>query len=100
MKALARAVINAAAFLELSDDQSLDPELATQALEEIAFHLSHCSPEEKQALLEVLAEMRAAELESGPRIEMMDFLDSFPATFGLVEEDPGDPDFPPRINLL
>jgi hypothetical protein len=44
--------------------------------------------------------MRAAELESGPRIEMMDFLDSFPATFGLVEEDPGDPDFPPRINLL
>src|SRR5438309_8650998 len=74
MKALARAVINAAAFLELSDDSALDPELALQALEEIALHLSASTPEERKVLTEVLAEMRANELETGPRPEVLAFL--------------------------
>jgi hypothetical protein len=101
MKALARALINAAAFLELSDDKAINPELAVQALEEIALHLSECSEEERKVLADVLAEMRANELETGPRPEVLAFLDSFLVSFGLVDEtDFPDPAPPPRINLL
>src|SRR5712691_5170859 len=100
MKALARAIINAAAFLELSDDEAVDPELAVQALEEIALHLSACTPEERKALVEVLAEMRANELETGPRPEVLAFLDGFLVSFGLADEaEPPEPEPPPRINL-
>ncbi len=100
MKALARALINAAAYLELADESQVDPDLALQALEEIAFNLSHCTAEEKQALAEVLADMRAAELEQQTRPEMLEFLDNFLVSFGLEdEEEPEDPE-PPRLNLL
>jgi hypothetical protein len=101
MKALARALINAAAFLELSDDRDLNPELAVQALEEIALHLSECGDEEKKALAEVLAEMRTNELETGPRPEVLEFLDNFLVSFGLADEaDLPEPSSPDRINLL
>ena len=63
MKALARALINAAAYLELADESQVDPELALQALDEIALNLSYITEEEKQVLAEVLADMRAAELD-------------------------------------
>jgi hypothetical protein len=96
MKALARALINAAAFLELSGEQALDPGAAVQALEEIAYTLSHCTAEEKAALVEVLAEMRAIEIESGPRPEVLEFLDTFLVSFGLEEGE----DDSPRLNLL
>lgn len=101
MKALARSVINAAAYLELADEASVDPDLATQALEEIAYNLSFCTDEEKQAVEEVLTDMRAAEIENGVRTNMLDFLDTFLVSFGLVDESelPDDED-EQRINLL
>jgi hypothetical protein len=101
MKALARALINAAAFLELADDKDVNPDLALQALEEIALHLAECGEAEKKALAEVLAEMRAAELETGPRPEVLEFLDTFLTSFGLAAEgEQPEPPPPPRINLL
>lgn len=100
MKTLARALINAAAFLELSDDEAVNPDAALAALEEIAYNLSHCTPEEKNAVVEVLAEMRASERESGPRPEVLEFLDNFPASFGLEDEGGEEPEESPRINLL
>jgi hypothetical protein len=95
MKSLARALINAAAYLELADESQVDPELALQALEEIAYNLSYATEAEKTAITETLADMRAAELEGEPRAEMLDFLDTFLISFGLVE-----PDVSERINLL
>lgn len=97
MKALARALINAAAFLELSGEDGPDADAVMQALEEIAFNLSYCTTEEKTAVAEVLAEMRASEQESGPRPEVLEFLDTFLASFGLEEEPEEDG---PRLNLL
>ncbi len=101
MKALARALINAAAYLELADESQVDPELALQALEEIAYNLSYCTEAEKQAIVEALADMRAAEVENGPRPEMLEFLDTFPVSFGLADDSESpEPDPPPRINLI
>jgi hypothetical protein len=101
MKALARAVINAAAYLELADESQVDPELALQALEEIAYNLSYASHDEKKAIEEALADMKAAELESGTRPEMLEFLDNFPVSFGLADESElTEPEAPSRINLI
>ena len=101
MKALARALINATAYLELADESQIDPELALQALEEIAYNLHFSTDEEKKALAEVLADMRAAEIDHQTRPEMLDFLDTFLASFGLAgDEELGEPEAPPRINLL
>jgi len=101
MKALARAVINAAAFLELSDEDSVDPDLALQALEEISYNLNHADRAERQALVEALAEMRASEMETGPRPDVLEFLDSFLETFGLEDgSNTPDPEPPTRLNLL
>jgi hypothetical protein len=100
MKALARALINAAAYLELAEDR-VDPDLATEALEEIALNLSYCTEEEKRVIEEVLADMRAAEVENGARTDMLDFLDTFMISFGLVDDaDSLDSDDDNRINLL
>jgi hypothetical protein len=104
MKILARALVNAAAFLDLADEEEINPALAEQALEEIAYNLSHCTPEEVQTLREVLDDMKAAERENEGRPEMLEFLDTFLVSFGVVgdEDDPEDPDLPDdrRINLL
>lgn len=101
MKALARALVNAAAYLELTGEEGVDPESALQALEEIAYNLSYCTGDEKKALAAVLADMRASELDNGARPEMLDFLDTFLDSFGLAGDDePDEPQEPPRINLL
>src|SRR5437763_7967280 len=99
MKTLARALINAAAYLELGDESQINPDFALQALEEIAFNLSHCTAEERQALVEVLVDMRAAELDNQTRPEMLAFLDTFLASFGLDGGEAPDSE-PPRLNLL
>ena len=101
MKALARALINASAYLELADETQADPELALQALEEIAYNLSYATEDEKTALTEVLAELRAAELDNQTRPEMLEFLDTFLVSFGLADESElTEPDAPGRINLI
>ncbi len=101
MKALARAVINAAAYLELADESQVDPELALQALEEIAYNLSYATEDEKMAVSEALADMKAAERDNQTRPEMLDFLDTFLVSFGLADESElTEPDAPPRINLI
>jgi hypothetical protein len=100
MKPLVRALINAAAYLELADESQADPEFALQVLEEIAYNLSHCSGDARTITEEVLGEMRAAELENDPRPEMLEFLDSFLSSFGMDGEEYPEPDDPRRINLL
>jgi hypothetical protein len=100
MKALARALINAAAYLELASEDGYSAS-ALEALEEMAYNLAECTDAEKRALEEVLADMRAAEVEGGARPEVLDFLDTFMTCFGLTgEEPPSDADDSPRINLL
>ena len=82
MRHLAAAVIDAAAFLELSDGQALDPDHAVKALEQMAAVLAEAGPEEVAALQEVL-DRRVAEActESG-RVFYREFLESF----GLVRD--------------
>ena len=46
MDALARAVVHAFAFLELSDDETIDPDSAVEAMEMLTADLQECTEEE------------------------------------------------------
>ena len=47
MRAVARALLETAAFLELSEDDVVDPDSAVKAMESIASALSKTTPEER-----------------------------------------------------
>jgi hypothetical protein len=88
MKSLAQAVVESAAFLELSDDDIVDPDAAVQAQEAIASSLSDAAEEEKNALLAYCRE-RAAEIPtSGSPSDMKrrDFYLGFGEAFGITDE--------------
>ena len=54
MKTLAKALIRTAAFLELSGDDTINPDDAVRALEGIAHTLQSASPEELAAVRDAL----------------------------------------------
>ena len=83
MKAIARALIHATAFLALAGDDVVDPDAAVRALEDIGHFLHRCTSEEIAVLRIVLTEERArtAQLYTGQ--EVVAFYDSFLSNFGL-----------------
>ena len=84
MKALAKAVIEAATFLELADDATVDEDFAVHVLEVIASHLQECSRPERDALRQVLDELA----RGAPR-EAKRFYGSFMGACGLEDEPEG-----------
>ncbi|WP_431051588.1 hypothetical protein [Roseateles sp. L2-2] len=52
MLALARTIANAALVFEFSEDSQIDPDLAVQALEQMAHDLQRLSTDEQRALSE------------------------------------------------
>jgi hypothetical protein len=59
MRHLARTVLEAMAFLELSGDDTIDPDAAVAAMEMLAAELESCSPQEKAALRKAAADAAA-----------------------------------------
>ncbi|MDG3007505.1 hypothetical protein [Paludisphaera mucosa] len=87
MRALARSVVEAAAFLELADDDMVHPDAAVGALEGIGRELSDAGPVAKAALREAVDALLADERSDGrPRSEYVEFLESFMTSFGLHED--------------
>jgi hypothetical protein len=90
MIALARSVIEAARFLELSSDDLVDPDAAGKALESIAHELGSIDESERGALREALDELigdeQAGRDGSAPRTDVIEFYQSFMENFGLEEE--------------
>lgn len=75
-----RAVVHMAAFLELSDDNAVDPDVAVKQLESLAFELQQLAPDGREALITFV--LREAEQAEG---EYREFLLGFPEALGLVE---------------
>lgn len=82
MKALARAVVDAMAFIELSEPPTVDEDAAVAALEMLAADLRQCTEKEKSALRDVVAEYAA-----GSRGAKRRFYDSFMVNAGLDAPD-------------
>jgi hypothetical protein len=83
MRNLCRAIIWSACFLELSDDEVVDPHSAVKALEDIATALLQATEEEKQAFVAACAE-EAADLRARPGYERTaEFVLGLPSALGL-----------------
>jgi hypothetical protein len=86
MKHLAKALVDAVAFLELSSDDVIDPDSAVKAMEMIAATLQNASDEEVEALAQAaMAELNAQAAKDAPE-EVIDFYENFLVDFGLEEE--------------
>ncbi len=88
MKSLAQAVVESAAFLELSGDEAIDPDAAVQAQEAIVSSLSEASDEEKKALLAYCRESaaRLSSLHAQSDMKRRDFYLGFGDAFGITDE--------------
>jgi hypothetical protein len=87
MDALAKAVVDAFAFLELSDDETIDPDSAVEAIEMLTHDLQKCTDAEKAALKKALdAEYMAQKFRKAPANILKFYKDFFENT-GLDEMD-------------
>jgi len=90
MKHLAKAVVDAMAFLELSEDEVIDPDSAVKAMEMIAATLQDASDEEVEALRQAaMAELNAQSAVNAPE-EVIDFYENFLVDLGLEEFEEGE----------
>ncbi|MFJ9574784.1 hypothetical protein ACIRQF_00140 [Streptomyces sp. NPDC101191] len=79
--ALAEGLVGALWFIEGSEDDQMDPDDAVKVLEGAAHLFSQLSGDQRQELIDLLREMAEAESDPARR----EFLEGFPAGFGLVE---------------
>ena len=86
MTTLAKALIQATAFLELSGEDVITRDGSVQALEDIAFLLRSASSDELTAIRQALQELATVERAGAPRQDVLKFYDHFLESFGLVEE--------------
>jgi hypothetical protein len=86
MKSLAEALVDLAAFLELSGDEVVELEASVRALESLAHRLQHATAEEKEAVLEV-CRARANALPPHASAEEKKFYLNFGEHFGIVANE-------------
>lgn len=82
MRNLALAVLQATSKFELWDDETVNPDEAAEALEQVAAILSECSDEEKNILAEVAQESAEIFQKINQR-EAAEFCANFMANAGL-----------------
>ena len=87
MNALASAVVHALAFLELSDDDVINPDSACSAMEMLAVDLQECTPAEKAALQQAINnELMIQKAKKAPQY-VLEFYHDILINFDLVEEE-------------
>ena len=86
MITLAKALIQAAAFIELSSDDTVNPDDAVRALEDIAATLQSASPDEVAAIRAALQELIAEERASFARADALRFYEHFLESVGLADD--------------
>lgn len=86
MQHLAKAIVEALAFLELSGEDTVDPEAAVRTMEVIAATLQGATQEERDAIIAAaLSELNAQSANDAPE-EVLDFYEHLAADLGLEEE--------------
>jgi len=78
-------------WLDTSDDDEIDPDVASKVLEEVAGLSYEMSAEQTRRLVDVLGELAAAEGHAGRRYQLR----FFPFAIGLVDEEADEPAEPP-----
>jgi hypothetical protein len=81
------ALLHTAAFLDLSDDESVDPELAGDVLEHVGMYAQRLPPERVQELEQQLEKLQAHAEQSGWPPELSEFVGQFLYNCGIGDED-------------
>ena len=81
--ALAGLVVDALWFLDSCGDDEVDPDSAVKMMESVGGELLRLPLDQRDRLLQVLADLAEAE----PNPARREFLQSFPFACGLVEEE-------------
>ena len=84
MRTLDKALIETAAFLEFSDDATINPDDAVRELEGIAHTLHSASPDEVAAIREALREMVDASQTDSAREAARRFSSAFLESMGVT----------------
>lgn len=89
MKVLVEALVETVAFIEMVDDNIIDPDSACKVLEQLVSILEEASLEEKEAILTYCAENAQAlkDCKLVGALEKREFYLNFGADFGLLEEE-------------
>ena len=82
-KVLATAVIDYAAFLSLSDDRDVHPDVAVAQLESLASLLQQFTEGERREFVTYIAEVRLNEAKKGASSARLEFLELLAADLGL-----------------
>jgi hypothetical protein len=82
MQSLAKAIVDMAAFIEISDDSTVDPDAAVEALESLSVTLSNANPLEISAIKAAISE-RLAFAKSPAEKE---FFRGFLSNLGLTDK--------------
>ncbi|GGY13154.1 hypothetical protein GCM10010358_76780 [Streptomyces minutiscleroticus] len=82
-RALAQALVDVLWFVEGCDDDQMNQDEAVKVLEGVAHLVTQLSSDQRTELIELLHSMAEEEPDPSRR----EFLEGFPAGFGLVEED-------------
>lgn len=89
MKSLAHAVINLAAFIELSSDDAINSDAAVQALEQLASDLENAESEEIEHLEAVIRQklFELGEERTPEQEKLAEFYSNFLEDFRLPDEE-------------
>ncbi|MEU8957657.1 hypothetical protein AB0C93_25510 [Streptomyces sp. NPDC048518] len=82
-RALAVALVDVLWFVEGCDDEQMDPHDAVKVLEDVAHLVTQLSSDQRDDFIDLLESMAAEEVDPSRRA----FLEDFPESFGLVEDD-------------
>jgi hypothetical protein len=88
------AVLHCAAFLDLANDQEVDPDAAGAVLENLEVYVKRLPPERLAEIQRQLEKLEAWAEEAGWPEELVDFVADFLYSCGVGEDDaesPGDP---------
>jgi hypothetical protein len=80
---LVDALTSIIASIELTDDDDLDPDVATDITEPVAAMLQDMTADDRRRLAELSA--HSAEAETNP--ERRELIEQFPEAYGLIEEE-------------
>jgi hypothetical protein len=92
---LVEMIVQLAAFLEFSDNETVDPDSSTRELDELCANLEQLTQAERTEFIECLKRLAAERIElnkqAAPFVipgteKYVRFLENFPTDFGLVDD--------------
>ena len=78
-----KAIVESAAFLALSGDDVINPDVAVAQLEQLAAILKTLTPSEREEFIAYVQNLASSERRSG-NAKRADFLSSLPSDLGLT----------------